>query len=371
MVVKPKVSFALKAESYARNPVASLDDWNRLWAAWDAVTLSMIPKDELLSKPIKLRNACIFYLGHIPTFLDIHLTRATGSPPTEPASYQQIFERGIDPDVENPELCHDHSEIPDTWPPLEEILAFQHNVRERVKKICANGVPSVRDPVGRALWIGYEHEMMHLETLLYMLVQSEKTLPPPAMPMPDFQAMAVSAGAVRPENKWFKIPEAEIQLGMDDARFTDTSYGYFGWDNEIPRRAVHVKPFEAQARPITNGEYAEYLKATGNGAVPASWCDSGPNGSEQMTNGSVSIIDGDVDILGDKFVRTVFGAVPLKYVLDWPVVASFDELKGYANWFGGRIPTMEEVRSIYSYVDKLSTKEAGKTLANTIPAVNG
>src|ERR1051326_582408 len=121
MVVKPKVWFPLKAESYAQNAVPSLDDWHRLWAAWDAVTLDMIPKDELLSKPIKLRNACIFYLGHIPTFLDIHLTRATRSPPTEPASYQRIFERGIDPDVENPELCHDHSEIPDTWPPLEEI----------------------------------------------------------------------------------------------------------------------------------------------------------------------------------------------------------------------------------------------------------
>lgn len=29
----------------------------------------MVPKDELLNKPIKLRNDLIFYLGHIPTFL--------------------------------------------------------------------------------------------------------------------------------------------------------------------------------------------------------------------------------------------------------------------------------------------------------------
>jgi hypothetical protein len=28
----------------------------------------MIPKDELMDKPIKLRNSLIFYLGHIPTF---------------------------------------------------------------------------------------------------------------------------------------------------------------------------------------------------------------------------------------------------------------------------------------------------------------
>jgi len=28
----------------------------------------MVPKEELLNKPIKLRNDLIFYLGHIPTF---------------------------------------------------------------------------------------------------------------------------------------------------------------------------------------------------------------------------------------------------------------------------------------------------------------
>ena len=68
-------------------------------------------------KPIKLRNACIFYLGHIPTFLDIQLTnKTTGEPATEPAHYWDIFERGIDPDVDNPEMCHDHSEVPDEWP---------------------------------------------------------------------------------------------------------------------------------------------------------------------------------------------------------------------------------------------------------------
>jgi len=59
----------------------------------------MIPEDELVNKPIKLRNACIFYLGHIPTFLDMKIVEGTELEPTEPKSYTQIFERGIDPDV--------------------------------------------------------------------------------------------------------------------------------------------------------------------------------------------------------------------------------------------------------------------------------
>src|ERR1700743_2727484 len=126
---------------YAANTVPTLDDWKGLWAVWDVVSRRMIPKEELLSKPIKLRNACIFYLGHIPAFLDIHLSKATGNTPKELQYFQRIFERGIDPDVDNPELCHAHSEIPDEWPPVEDIVVYQEKVRERVRTVLASGEP--------------------------------------------------------------------------------------------------------------------------------------------------------------------------------------------------------------------------------------
>jgi hypothetical protein len=70
-------------------------------------------------------------------------------------------------------------------------------------------------------------------------------------------------------------------------------------------------------------------------------------------------------------VRTVYGLVPLKYTLHWPVFASYDELASCATWMGGRIPTTEEVRSIYSHVDGLKIKEAEQHLGKTVPAVNG
>jgi len=75
--------------------------------------------------------------------------------------------------------------------------------------------------------------------------------------------------------------------------------------------------------------------------------------------------------LEGKAVRTVYGPVPLKYALDWPVFASYEELAGCANWMGGRIPTVEEARSIYSHVDGLKVKEAEQHLGKTVPAVNG
>lgn len=378
-VSNPSAFFPTSPEKYAAQPVPSLSEWRELWKAWDAVTLQMIPEDELLSKPINLRNACIFYLGHIPTFLDIHMARATDGKPTEPAYFWQIFERGIDPDVDDPKKCHAHSEIPESWPPLEEILTHQRAIREKAESLYASEAVVKSHRVARAMWLGFEHEAMHLETLLYMLVQSDKVLPPPGTTIPDFVALAKRSAATAVENEWFTIPETNLTIGLDDPDGDKNTKRYFGWDNEKPTRSAHVKSFRAKARPITNGEYAAYLTNTGQTTIPASWCEEQRlsdaartlNKRDSVVNGFHNGNDGaTLNITEGKYVKTVYGTVPLKYALDWPVVASFDEVAGCASWMGGRIPTMEEARSIYSYVDALKNKEL-QALGNTIPAVNG
>jgi hypothetical protein len=229
MLAKPKMAFSLIPSVYARTALPSLEDWEGLWAAWDIVTHDMLPPEEFLGKPIKLRNACIFYLGHIPTFLDIQLSKTTGTPPTDPAAYYTIFERGIDPDVDNPELCHAHSEVPDEWPPVDEIRAYQGRVRARLQALYANGVAAIPRNVGRAVWVGFEHEAMHLETLLYMMLQSDRTRPPPTVPVPDFEKLAAKARAERVPNEWFDVPEQQIVIGLDDPEDgTDVDVTY-GW----------------------------------------------------------------------------------------------------------------------------------------------
>lgn len=188
----------------------------------------MLPKQELTEKPIKLRNACIFYLGHIPTFLDMQLTKTTGSVATHPASYSAIFERGIDPDVDNPEKCHVHSEIPDEWPHVDDITAYQNRVRARLTKLYERGLEEIPRNVARAIWVGFEHEVMHIETLLYMMLQSDKTLPPPHMGVPNFERMAKKAFESRVVNEWFDVPAQDITIGMNDPE-DGTDNVPFGW----------------------------------------------------------------------------------------------------------------------------------------------
>ncbi|CAK7266931.1 Ergothioneine biosynthesis protein 1 [Sporothrix epigloea] len=392
------MSFSLLSSVYARNVLPSIADWDTIWDTWDTVTRRMLPNEELLAKPIKLRNACIFYLGHIPTFLDIQLTKTTGEPATEPAYYSDIFERGIDPDVDNPELCHDHSEIPDEWPVLDDILVYQERVRQRVrtlytvngidKKITKSHAPVVR-PVAQAIWVGFEHELMHLETLLYMMLQSDKTLPPPNVPCPDFASMADEAQAARVANQWFDVPAQDITVGMDDPEDGTDPTRNFGWDNEKPARLVHVHGFQAQGRPITNEEYAIYMYSNKIEKIPASWANAPKEvegeGNEHAHGYPNDYTDGYANevaktsvnplpetFLKSKTVRTVYGLVPLRYALHWPVFASYDDLAGCAAWMGGRIPTFEEARSIYYHVDRLRKKQsAEKKIGKTLPVVNG
>ncbi|KAL8872531.1 MAG: hypothetical protein Q9174_001851 [Haloplaca sp. 1 TL-2023] len=395
------LGFPLESSEYAAQPVPNVEEFKALWAAWDVVTQHMIPRDALLSKPIKLRNCCVFYLGHIPNFTDIHLTRATEKPATEPHSYRAIFERGIDPDVDNPEKCHAHSEIPEEWPPVTDILEYQTKVRSRVGSLFSKGHDKVPSKVGRALWLAFEHEgvfvdfsshswsmpsnsnatAMHLETLLYMLVQSEDVRPPPGME-PNFRTLAEASGRDIVPNEWIKIPSVQLEVGLNDPENDAGPTRYFGWDNEKPARTSQVGAFEAKARALTNEDFARYLCTTGQDTIPAAWAQSNEEpGSQRVLNSVAQGRDGSYmngesepvpySFLVGKSIRTVYGLVRLEHALSWPVYASYNELAACAKWMNGRIPTADEVRSIYDYADICKAKEAEEVQAKKISAVNG
>lgn len=210
---------------------------------------------------------------------------------------------------------------------------------------------------------------MHLETFLYMLIQSSRVLAPPGVLRPDFESEAREAALCRTDNEWHRIPEADLLVGLDDAENDEGPDRYFGWDIERPQQKVNVKAFEAQSRPISNGEYARFLENTHASHMPASWSNSNSLTNGTASNG-VSSVGPSSAFLETKAVRTVYGAIPLKYALDWPVMASYDELAAYAQWADGRIPTVEEARSIYNFVNmnKLAPPEKPGEL---ISAVNG
>ncbi|KAH8696526.1 putative N-methyltransferase [Talaromyces proteolyticus] len=373
MLSPASLEFKTRPAEYAPSSVPSWGEWRSLWTAWDIVSKTMVPRDELISKPIKLRNALIFYLGHIPTFLDIHLTRATRGKPTDPKIYPQIFERGIDPDVDNPEQCHAHSEIPDEWPALGEILEYQENVRTRVQSLLKME-KLLRDRIlSEALWIGFEHEAMHLETFLYMLLQSDKILPPVGFNKPDFEKMARDATQNEKPNEWFSIPQQTFTIGLDDPDVNGVPDYSFGWDNEKPQRSVTVHAFEAQGRAVTNREYLHYMEQNDIHRIPASWVIQAANSWNGTFNGhhTDGVSSGHGNTMYNYSVRTVYGPVALVLAADWPVMASYDEMAGYAEWKNCRLPTFEEARSIYKHAAALKKEQSNGVHDSANGASNG
>jgi formylglycine-generating enzyme required for sulfatase activity len=226
--------------------------------------------------------------------------------------------------------------------------------------------------------VAFEHEAMHLETFLYMLVQSSDTLPPPGITRPDFASLRAweKTGSLG-EDSWIEVPNMTIDVGIDDPEEPENSVPrYLGWDNEKPvRKGIEVSPFSVRTHPITNGEYAKYLHTTSTTGTPASWeiptalVSNGIPGTgqdETLRNGCPTELS---EFIGSLSVKTVFGPVPLNLALDWPVMASYGELSSCVKWMGGRIPSANEVRAAYQYIEELELVE--KKLARGIDAVNG
>ncbi|KAI8994191.1 DUF323 domain-containing protein [Trametes punicea] len=375
LLERPKFTFPLLKWPQASNAVArspfsipTVEEWQNMWAAWDCITRQMIPPSMLFEKPIDLRHICLFYCGHIPTFLSIHLSRLLQEPDTEPVEFKYIFERGIDPIVDDPTQCHPHSEVPqrnEDWPSLSSILQYQSRVRERVMKLYRDidsGKILLTRKIARVLFMTHEHEAFHAETLLYMLLQraGTGTIPPVGFIPPVWDVLAETwNNHPEPISETVTLGPEEITLGHDDDEADDDStdvYGHaFGWDNEHPERKVHVGKFKIEWRPITNGQFYEFYvgegKDSGKVKFPKSW----------------------IDINGEIFVRTLYGPVPMKIARNWPIITSYDNLSTYASVKGGRIPTEPELRLFF---DKFECGyEGGANLGfrnwHPVPATTG
>ncbi|KAF9184876.1 hypothetical protein BGZ50_003413 [Haplosporangium sp. Z 11] len=336
-------------QSSDEKPLPSQDEWRELWKSWDVVTMDMIQHPSmLLEKPIALRHPFLFYLGHIPVFLDTQLSRALKESFTEPSYFNVIFERGIDPDVDDPTKCHSHSEVPETWPEVESIIEFRDRVRERLFRVLEDPItyPMTRR-LARVLFMAFEHEAMHLETLIYMLVQSTNTKPPPSLHTPwsarfqDSNDATLSKSSQLSPASWISIDPSKLDkdiltLGQNDTesedhlnskiRDLDSS---FGWDNEHPLVSTRPAPsaFKIQSRQVTNNEFLAYLQATGyssgkqdDSRIPASWLVKNKEGSlaEQV------------------FVKSVYGPVHLSVSGEWPVSCSNIQATDYAAWLSQR-----------------------------------
>ncbi|KAG6919836.1 hypothetical protein DXG01_000341 [Tephrocybe rancida] len=339
--------FTLSSKPSSGN-IPTLDEWKTVWATWDLITLQMIPHEMLHQKPIDLRHKCLFYIGHIPTFLDMLLNKAIGGGASEPQYFWNIFEN--------------HSEVPEKdedWPVLETIISFRNNVRARLAQLyndLQTGKRRLTRTIARTLVMTLEHEGFHIERA------GTGTLPPPGFAAPPWEMLTLQWDATPPPpTPTVVLGPATVSLGHDDSEGDDALEGVaedvdnhvFGWDNESPERKFEVSAFRVDWRPVSNCEYEAFWREKGadTSRLPGSWVYE----------------DGVIK------VRTMYGPVSMEIAQHWPVLTSYNDLQEYACSKGGRLPTEIELQL---FLDMYEVGHAGGSntgLRNwhPIPATTG
>jgi len=270
------------------------------------------------ARPIALRHPFVFYEGHLAAFGVNTLLRAALGRPGIDAALERLFERGIDPPAEG------SGGPAERWPPRAAVRAYIQEADAAVEEALESGALAGAE-FHEAVFTVLEHELMHQETLRYMLHRlpyAEKRAPAGA-PAPETSGRTLRAAAE-------KIPAGIATLGAARGEIP------FGWDNEFPKARAFVPSFTIDVTPVTNADFLAFVEAGGYSSESL-W---GRGDLEWLSSHGVSHPpfwrrEGDTWYWIGQFER-----VPLPP--SWPVWVSQAEASAYARWKKRRLPTEAE-----------------------------
>jgi ergothioneine biosynthesis protein EgtB len=280
----------------------------------------MLTPEAYASRPILLRHPLVFYDGHLDAFLfNLVLKGALGQPSFNPA-FDALFARGIDPETAA-QTAH-----VEAWPDRAEIARYKADVAERLFAALRDPASYERDGLkgGELFFMGLEHELMHQETLTYLLHQLPRDAKrrPAGVPAPRYDA---PPAAVR-----LDIPAGTALLGARAGEFP------FTWDNERPAIELAVPAFGAEATLVTNADYLAFVE-DGGYENRACWDEDAWawRTAHDVRHPAFWRRGGDGWLW-----RGFFEDHPLPPA--WPVHVTHAEARAYARWAGKALPTEAE-----------------------------
>jgi ergothioneine biosynthesis protein EgtB len=293
----------------------------RLEAAWDRTDrlFGLLREEAWREQPIALRQPFVFYLGHLPAFAWNHLGRGLLGWSAFRPDLDRLFERGIDP------VGVDSYAARGSWPEIAAILDYRDAVRRRLAEALSDAAFPAAG--GAVVAMVVEHELMHHETLQYMVQELDHGLKRrpagwPALPE------AVEARAARS----IEVPGGRVTLGARRGAIP------FGWDNEFPEQGVLVPPFAIDDLPVTNADLLEFVRAGGY-ADPHLWREGDWAWRTRRCLNRPHSWRGEGDRLR---VRSLLEDVAFERAARWPAALSWAEASAYARWRGARLPTEAE-----------------------------
>jgi ergothioneine biosynthesis protein EgtB len=232
-----------------------------------------------------------------------------------------------------------------TRPSLAEVRAFRAHVDAAIAALLESG-PGLDPGLAAVFELGMHHEQQHQELILTDIkhLLAANPLRPAYRGAANIEARGASIAAqssaatlqrvaYAPARAWIGYPERHAGIGHEGARFA--------FDNEMPRHRVLVPAFELASRPVTNGEYLEFM-ADGGYRRPELWLSDAWN--ELRAQGWCAPLYWE-ERDGTWWNFTLDGMQPVQPEI--PVChVSFYEADAYARWAGARLPTEFEWESV-------------------------
>jgi ergothioneine biosynthesis protein EgtB len=208
-------------------------------------------------------------------------------------------------------------------PAAREILQYRDYVDDALEKFI--GVIDDRR-VAELVLLGLHHEQQHQELILTDIKHALFQNPL----LPAYVAHRLHTVKQAAEMVGIEPPGGIIEIGHNDEGFA--------FDNEGPRHEVLLRPFRLASRPITCGEYQNFI-ADGGYARPELWLSDGwaLAQSEGWKAPLYWLDEGKLFTLNG--VRPIAPEEPVCHV-------SLYEAAAYAAWAGARLPTEFEWEAV-------------------------
>ena len=208
-------------------------------------------------------------------------------------------------------------------PTVAEAYRFRHSIDAHIQELLESAEEELIDQIEPVFTIGLHHEQQHQELLVtdikHVFAQN------PLYPIFQERTAKRKDEGIAP-CQFIDFEEAIVEIGHAGRGFS--------YDNEGPRHRALGPAFSLATRPITNGEYLEFVEAGGY-TRPEYWLSLGwTTVNEQGWEAPLywTKRDGAWWNFSLSGMRPVDAAEPVTHV-------SHFEADAFANWQGARLPT--------------------------------